>query len=140
MAGGVFDAYNNSIIIDNQNGFVIINPDNLISTTVVADSFNCVRKAIISDRVRAPFDKTPALVYGNMLHEIFQECLVQNDFSDKRLDKGIGRALKEHIQDLLIIDQTENDAREHLRQIVLRFKEFSQNYILPRPKVVLSSP
>jgi DNA replication ATP-dependent helicase Dna2 len=122
-------------MVDNQTGFFIINPDNLLSTTVIADSFNCTRKAIISDRIRSPTDKTLALVYGNMLHEIFQECLIQNDFSDKRLRVEIERAIKEHIQDLFAVDQSETVANEHLNQSVLQFKEFANNYLLAVPKV-----
>ncbi|CAG8556535.1 10524_t:CDS:2 [Diversispora eburnea] len=63
---GQFDD-DNKCIIDNSQGLLIVNPDILISATSVSDSFACMRKGILSDRVNGNFTYSPALVYGNAI-------------------------------------------------------------------------
>ena len=41
------------ITIDDAENLIIVHPDHLISATVVADSFECIRRAVLQDRVKA---------------------------------------------------------------------------------------
>lgn len=73
---------NNQWIIDNSNGFLIVQPDALISGTTVSGALFCKRKAVLSEKFRKmeslpPFmgDSTP-LVIGSLVHELLQTVSV----------------------------------------------------------------
>ena len=54
-------------IIDNDNNFLVLNPDYLVSGTVVADSFFCLRKTLLSEKFKSTKGGTPAMVEGNIV-------------------------------------------------------------------------
>src|SRR5690349_5678602 len=56
--------------IDDRNNMIILHPDHLIAATVVADSFSCLRRAVLQDRVKATSKANPPMLYGNLLHEL----------------------------------------------------------------------
>lgn len=69
---------NNQWIIDNSSGFLIVNPDILISGTTIAGALFCERKAVLTEKFRKmenlPYfegDQTP-LVIGILVHELLQ--------------------------------------------------------------------
>ncbi|EAQ84969.1 hypothetical protein CHGG_08983 [Chaetomium globosum CBS 148.51] len=51
-------------IIDNNHNTLILHPDQLVSSTVVADSFTCARRAVLQDRVKATSESTPPNTSG----------------------------------------------------------------------------
>lgn len=67
--------------MSNQSNLLILLPDTLITSTAIANSIPCARKAVLQDRVRSSGPTSEALLYGNLLHELFQVCLVKNDFT-----------------------------------------------------------
>ncbi|KEI42381.1 uncharacterized protein L969DRAFT_42474, partial [Mixia osmundae IAM 14324] len=60
--------------------YLILHPDVLVTCTRVAETLFCPRKAILQERLRATSEITEALVYGNLLHEVMQRCLVAGRF------------------------------------------------------------
>ncbi|KAK7743988.1 DNA replication endonuclease-helicase Dna2 [Diatrype stigma] len=121
-------------IIDNSQNILILHPDQLISATVVADSFTCMRRAVLQDRVKATSDKTPPLVYGTLLHEIFQEALTSNQWSLEFLDSVICRITERHVEDLYTIKVSLPDAREHLRSKMTELKHWAAAFVSPYPR------
>ncbi|TLD09942.1 hypothetical protein PgNI_05644 [Pyricularia grisea] len=121
-------------IIDNSQNMLILHPDQLISSTVVADSFSCTRRAVLQDRVKATSEASPPLVYGTMLHEIFQEALMANKWSPEFLtalvDKNIGR----HIEDLYTIKVSLGEAREHLLSKMREMRSWAEAFVSSFPK------
>lgn len=122
-------------IIDNDKNIVILHPDQLISATVVADSFSCMRRAVLQDRVKATSDASPPLVYGTLLHEIFQEALLSNDWSPVFLNGAIERAMKKHVVDLYMIKVSFTDAREHLSSKIPEVRGWAERFMSSYPKV-----
>ncbi|KAF5027547.1 hypothetical protein F66182_364 [Fusarium sp. NRRL 66182] len=102
-------------IIDDAQNLLILHPDQLISATVVADSFGCMRRAVLQDRVKATSPPTPPLIYGTMLHEIFQEALLANRWDLPFLCAVIDRITEKHVEDLYTIKVGLPSAREHLQ-------------------------
>ena len=65
-----------SIVINKNNNFLVLEPTLLIPSTLLADSFGCLRRCILSMRTQAAIeDKRPTstLVVGSICHEIFGE-------------------------------------------------------------------
>ncbi|KAJ8111707.1 hypothetical protein ONZ43_g5558 [Nemania bipapillata] len=106
----------------------------LVSATVVADSFTCMRRSVLQDRVRATSDKTPPLVYGTLLHEIFQEALMANNWSPKFLDAVISNVTEKHVEDLYTIKVAINDARNHLQSKMSELTAWAKTFVSAFPK------
>ncbi|KAJ8126536.1 hypothetical protein O1611_g7102 [Lasiodiplodia mahajangana] len=126
-------------IIDNSNNILILHPDQLISATVVADSFTCMRRSVLQDRVKATSDKTPPLVYGTLLHEIFQEALMANNWTPEFLDDVIRRITDKHVEDLYTIKVAVEDARSHLQSKTPELRAWAKTFVsaFPRPDAIV---
>jgi DNA replication ATP-dependent helicase Dna2 len=126
-------------VIDNTQNILILHPDQLISATVIADSFTCMRRAVLQDRVKATSDKTPPLVYGTLLHEIFQEALMANRWNLEFLDEVISGITEKHVEDLYTIKTSIEEAREHLRSKMPELRSWATAFVAPYPRVWISS-
>lgn len=125
---------NGRCIIDNNKNIVILHPDQLISATVVADSFSCMRRAVLQNRVKATSEASAPLVYGTLLHEIFQEALMANNWTSTFFHEAIEKAMKRHIEDLYTIKVSLTDAREHLSSKLPEVRGWAQKFISSYPK------
>ncbi|OQO05084.1 hypothetical protein B0A48_08104 [Cryoendolithus antarcticus] len=79
---------------------LIVHPDHMLSATTVADSFDCIRKAVLQDRVKATGETSKPMVYGSILHEIFQQALSANRWDDGFLTELMQKTLLAHIEGL----------------------------------------
>lgn len=125
-------------IIDNDQHILVLHPDQLISATVVADSFSCMRRAVLQDRVKATSEASAPLVYGTLLHETFQEALLANNWDQGFLNEVIDRIMKKHVQDLYTIKVSFTDAREHMCSKMPEVRGWAERFIssYPRPDAI----
>ena len=68
------------IVINNAFGILVMHPDVLISPTKVAESCSCIRRGVISDKVRSFGGSSSAAVGGNLKHafiELLTERLLE---------------------------------------------------------------
>jgi DNA replication ATP-dependent helicase Dna2 len=114
---------------------LILHPDQLVSATVVADSFGCTRRAVLQDRVKATSEASPPLVYGTMLHEIFQEALLANRFDLGYLSELIDKNIEKHIEDLYTIKMGIADAKEHLQSKMTELSYWAKSFVSSQPQV-----
>ncbi|KAI0556642.1 DNA replication factor Dna2 [Gracilaria domingensis] len=73
----------NPILVTSELNFFVHHPDTLVSATAVADSFACLRKAVISHRTPSGMPKDSALaseaaVFGTLIHDMFQVILASD--------------------------------------------------------------
>lgn len=85
---------------DESSAFIILHPDHMLSATTVADSFDCLRKAVLQDRIKATGETSKAMVYGKILHEIFQQALSANRWEDAFLKDLVERTVQSHVEGL----------------------------------------
>ena len=126
-------------IINNTNGMLIVNPDFLVSSTTIADSFGCKRRAVLQDRVKATGDISKPLIYGSILHELFQKALISNDFSDEFLLGSIDELLSQHIQQLYILKEEVSVTKDYLTSKFELLKQWAKLFISVQPKVSRSN-
>lgn len=134
-AGDIVHVIGQGNIIDNASGMLIVNPDFLVSSTTVADSFCCTRRAVLQDRVKATGDISKPLVYGSILHELFQKALAANDFTHKFLRESIDVLLVQHIEQLYILKEEVPVAKEYLRSRIEMIQYWANLFISVKPKV-----
>ncbi|KAJ4012936.1 DNA replication endonuclease-helicase Dna2 [Fusarium irregulare] len=130
---GDFTARGQCVVDDAQN-LLILHPDQLISATVVADSFGCMRRAVLQDRVKATSPPTPPLIYGTMLHEIFQEALLANKWDLPFLTTVIDRITEKHVEDLYTIKVGIPSAREHLQSKMTELSYWAGAFVSSQTK------
>ncbi|KAF9876044.1 hypothetical protein CkaCkLH20_06490 [Colletotrichum karsti] len=126
---------NGQCIIDDSQNILVLHPDQLVSATVVADSFSCMRRAVLQDRVKATSEATAPLVYGTMLHEIFQEALMANQWDLKYLSTVIDRVIEKHVEDLYKIKVGTAIAREHLQSKMTELSCWATAFVSSQPKL-----
>jgi len=122
-------------VIDNTQNMLILHPDQLVSSTVIADSFGCMRRAVLQDRVKATSDASPALVYGTLLHEIFQEALMANRWDSVFIGAAVDKAIEKHIEELYTIKVQIPDAREHLLSKTGGLQHWAAAFVSAYPRV-----
>ncbi|KHN99126.1 DNA replication factor Dna2 [Metarhizium album ARSEF 1941] len=130
---GSFSARGQCIVDDAQN-LLILHPDQLISSTVVADSFGCMRRAVLQDRVKATSEASPPLVYGTMLHEIFQEALMANQWGMPFLNRVVDKIIDNHVEDLYTIKVGLSSAKEHLLSKMTELSYWAKAFVTPKPQ------
>ena len=118
---------------------LIVHPDHLISATVVADSFSCTRRAVLQDRVKATSEATKPLVYGQILHEIFQEAMRENRWDDKWMAMTIDKIATNHLEYLFEINVELVQAVEYLQSKVTELQAWAEMFISAKPKVCACS-
>ncbi|KAJ3091268.1 Tripartite DNA replication factor [Quaeritorhiza haematococci] len=74
------------------------------------------------------------MVYGALLHQIFQAALWDNDFSTRKLDGEIEKAILRAIEDLYCIGENERGAMEALREVVPLYQSWAMKFIGENPK------
>lgn len=134
---GTFDR-NDTIVVDNAQNYLIIDPDYLMSATVVADTVGCMRKAVMQERVKATGDISKAMVYGNILHAVFQAGLEDNDFSTGNLEHHIDQILLANIQSLYQLREEIPElsvAKHYVMSKLPLLQAWADLYVGGKPKV-----
>ena len=125
--------------MDDAQNLLILHPDNLISATVVADSFSCTRRAVLQDRVKATGDASQPQIYGSILHEIFQEAMRANRWDTEWLDATIQTIAARYLEKLFEINVEVENAVNHLRSRVTELQAWAEVFVAAKPKVRTSS-
>jgi DNA replication ATP-dependent helicase Dna2 len=107
----------------------ILHPDQLLSATTVADSFSCTRRSALQDRVKATTEASAPLVYGTMLHEVFQAALLANRWDLHFLASLIDRTVAGHVEDLYSIKVGLHNAREHMQSKMPELAQWAEVFV-----------
>ncbi|KAI4170460.1 MAG: hypothetical protein LQ343_004963 [Gyalolechia ehrenbergii] len=130
---GKFDNTGQCIIDDRQN-LLIIHPDHLVSATVVGDSFSCIRRAVLQDRVKATNDTSEAQIYGHILHEIFQEAMKANRWDDGWLHKVVENIVSYYLESFFEINVDPLNAIEQLKGKTAALQSWAETFVAAKPK------
>ncbi|TQS35884.1 hypothetical protein Golomagni_03681 [Golovinomyces magnicellulatus] len=138
---GLFNS-NGQCVVDDDKNLLILHPDHLISSTVVADSFSCTRRAVLQDRVKATSQPSVSLIYGTLLHEIFQAALISNRWDSDWLEALIDDVAKKHVEDLYTIKLQISEAVRDLKNKIARLQSWAALFICsnPKPEAILNTP
>lgn len=60
-------------IVDNESGFLVVNPDFLISSTAVVSTLFCMRKAVLNHILPQWSPGNNIMLIGSLVHDIFQK-------------------------------------------------------------------
>ncbi|CAE1265881.1 DNA2 [Acanthosepion pharaonis] len=71
--------------ITNQEGLLVINPDTLVSGTSIVSTLFCMRKAILNERFKGIDKGNVHMLYGSVIHCLFQEVMQKKMSEEKQL-------------------------------------------------------
>ncbi|KAI5304021.1 Tripartite DNA replication factor [Ascosphaera pollenicola] len=120
-------------IVDDMNNMIILHPDHLLSATVVASSFSCMRQAVLQDRIKATDDASKPQVYGMTLHEIFQQALKANRWDLPWLKGVIDKVVINNIEKLYEIEVDVKEATRHLMSKMPHLRKWAQTFMSFEP-------
>lgn len=118
---------------------MIVHPDILVSATKVADSSHCARKAVLQEIIRSSSATTSALLYGNMLHELMQQCMLHDEWDDDFRRSKTTELLEKELQTLWSIDLPVNTALDEMLERSNTFRNFSETFMSKSGKVTRSA-
>jgi DNA replication ATP-dependent helicase Dna2 len=116
------------------SAFLVVHPDHMLSATTVADSFDCTRKAVLQDRIKATGESSKAMIYGKILHEIFQQALGANKWDDQFLADLVERTVQMHVEGLWELGM-ENTvlATEEIKAKMGELAAWAKIFVAPEP-------
>lgn len=127
------------IQITSQSNFLVLHPDLLITATALSNAPQCRRKPLLSALVRSTLNMTPALLWGNMLHEVMQTCMAQQRWDECFIDGHIEEIVKKNLADLVKINVGIDEAKREVKSRAKGLRVFSERYIAEIPKVGIAS-
>lgn len=122
-------------VVDNSRNMIILHPDHLISATVVADSIDCQRRAVLQDRVKVFGELEKPQVFGVLFHEIFQEALKANQWDTKFLRSLVEAVLRRHIEELYSINLGIPEALEQIMGKISSVQAWAEVFLHAKPQV-----
>ncbi|KAG6852485.1 hypothetical protein C0991_011583 [Blastosporella zonata] len=130
-----------SITITSKFNLLILHPDLLLTATALSNAPQCRRKPLLSNLVRSTSDTTPALVWGNMLHEVMESCLSENRWESTWVDEKIDEVILRGLNELIKINVTIEQAKREITTRAKGLLAFSEKYIsdFPKPGAILTN-
>lgn len=125
-------------IVDNDRGYLVTQPDTLVSGTTITSALFCSRRAVLSEKFRR-VESLPnqdgdytVMTVGSLVHQWLQKALRQNARTLSDVIKLLDEMLRSRdmIEYLYGSDLSLADCRERMMEYASRIFEFIQHYIV----------
>ncbi|GJE93896.1 DNA replication ATP-dependent helicase/nuclease DNA2 [Phanerochaete sordida] len=113
---------------------LIHHPDILVTATALSSTPTCLRRPLLNLLCRSATDVTPALVWGNMLHEVMQTCLREGRWDEPRIDARIEEVARANLGDLMRLNVDVDEAKREVWARAGGLKTFAARYMSDTPK------
>ncbi|XP_039281623.1 DNA replication ATP-dependent helicase/nuclease DNA2-like [Nilaparvata lugens] len=120
-------------VVSDLHGFVVLEPDTLISSTALVGSLFCMRRAILANMFRGLDPGSDIMVMGSLVHEILQEVLDRKVRSEDEIRTIANNSIssKSFIFSMYSSQMTMEHVKKQLDLFVPRIKTFISTYIPP---------
>ena len=121
-----------------NSSFIIHHPDIMITMTTIANAMPCPRRPILQSLVKEAGAVSKPVIYGNILHELLQQALLEKNFSvdatRQRLDDDLSRDARR--LEIWGAGLGEEDVKLEVgAKACLGFESFGRKWIGAKPKV-----
>jgi hypothetical protein len=131
-----------TIVINQYINFLIIEPSILIPSTLLSDSFSCLRRCILSLRTQAAIEDkrpTPNLIAGSICHEVFGEVFENNGANITHLERLSKNSMRNNMLHLQACKSDIIEAKNILDEFLESFPNwisifFNKGFIPINPK------
>lgn len=130
---------NGEIVIDDKENYLVVEPDILINTTGIADSFTCMRRAVLSYRNQtAVEDNKPSssLIIGSIVHELVEEAFKTGIFKEiNESDPKLNLLITNNIEKIFCCEKDEGFVKEKVLETMKNFPKWCMLYIRKVPAI-----
>ncbi|KAI3653772.1 hypothetical protein MP228_001719 [Amoeboaphelidium protococcarum] len=116
------------LTVSDTAGYLVLNPDLLVSVTILSDVFQCQRRAVLNSKI-SQYSVSSVTLYGTMLHEVIQSALAEMKFDTQNLNRYIDLVISDQEDMIQVIGDTAEMAREKLRSYLPAVKNLYSSHI-----------
>ncbi|AMD22421.1 HGR082Cp [Eremothecium sinecaudum] len=117
-----------------NDNLLILNPDLLVSATMIGNSIDCIRRSVLNFQLQEPAEPSVHMLIGSLVHELLQELLkikTQNqEVNDKVIESTLDGIIEYHMLSILMCNET----KETIKDTIFKFhvgnlKQFICEYV-----------
>lgn len=125
----IFTNSGNQRLVDDSHNLLIWNPDTLVAATTVSQQIRCPRKTVINSKFKFPGESAIHFIIGYIIHEIFQECFVQENYNVEFMKEVLNLLLETRKLEIFSVgDEIETVKKAVLGQIPFIESWFKRYY------------
>lgn len=118
----------NPNLIDDTHNLLVLNPDILITATKIAQQVNCPRKTVLVSRYKFPGTTSIPIIVGEMVHYIFQECMVAETWDLQFMREVFDDLKEQYLLTLYSIDKDMEDVDQEVEKHLPYLQEWFESY------------
>ncbi|XP_022112069.1 DNA replication ATP-dependent helicase/nuclease DNA2-like isoform X2 [Acanthaster planci] len=122
--------------IDQQNHFLVVHPDRLLTGTNISRSIHCMRRSVLSEKFKGMDKASKPMLLGTILHDVFDKAIEGKNFAAESLLKIVDRVSHQlpYLKDMYAVGMTEQDVLDDAQEYVGPMKQWADRYLQPNPK------
>jgi DNA replication ATP-dependent helicase Dna2 len=121
-------------IVDNDSDNLLVwNPDLLLSATLVSDTINCQRRAVLKTKLDFPGEYSVPLIVGEIVHTVFQEVLKEHRCSMESMQSILEEQLEANLLIILSIGKTKQEIQQEVLEHLPYIKTWFDLYVREKP-------
>lgn len=132
---------NSSYIVDNQNGLLVTEPDNLHNCTLVASSLFCERKTWLNNVFLGQVGTNRAMLVGTLVHEVFQHGVKNKIVDTDKLTNFLDELLDDAtiMLEIYSVEMQLKDVRQEAITYIPSVSEWIEKYMFSGPRQPLTN-
>ena len=122
----------NTAVVDDGHGLVILHPDTLVSGTAIVSAMFCMRKAYLSEKFKGQEGGNRVMLIGTAVHELLQEVVKQKCYSRQAILSIMNSMMESPrmLSDILALGLYEGDIRKEVEEFIVHIQYFVKRFIL----------
>ncbi|XP_054892940.1 DNA replication ATP-dependent helicase/nuclease DNA2 isoform X3 [Poeciliopsis prolifica] len=125
-------------LVDREQGFLVLQPDSLISGTSISNSIRCMRRAVLGEMFKSFDGGSKQMLNGTMVHEVFQRAASAKDFSLQKLSQLADETLRNHryLGDMYALGVSQEEMQQELHDYLPSLEHWANEYLCsstPKP-------
>uniref|UniRef100_A0A8C7Y3M3 DNA replication ATP-dependent helicase/nuclease n=1 Tax=Oryzias sinensis TaxID=183150 RepID=A0A8C7Y3M3_9TELE len=118
-------------LVERDQGFLVLQPDSLISGTSISNSIRCMRRAVLGEMFKSFDGGSKQMLNGTMVHEVFQGAAKAKDFSSEKLFKLADEALHSprYLGDMYTLGVSQEEMKQELLDYLPSLENWASEYL-----------
>ncbi|XP_069756973.1 DNA replication ATP-dependent helicase/nuclease DNA2 isoform X2 [Narcine bancroftii] len=123
-------------IIKGDVGYMIVNPDHLVSGTSVVYGIRCMRRAVLNERFKAYERGTRQMLVGTLVHEIFQKAATTNNFTQDQLEEITSQTIcaPKYLGEMYSLNLSQADLMRAVEEYLPSLVTWARDYMHDSPQ------
>eukprot|EP01135_Chromosphaera_perkinsii_P003490 Nk52_evm16s245 gene=Nk52_evmTU16s245 len=122
------------VVVDNNQNLIIVHPDELIAPTKLTNSMSCMRRAVLGDRVYDFGDTQKYLLYGRLLHDLFEFALSTQQCETSKLEAKIEKLIVTNLEGIFRAEETFEKAKSVMFEYIPMIQKWKELYLCQTPR------